>query len=129
MIVFRDLLQLHHVHGGELRGDHHHGPQLPPQAQGDTQHAGLGGDSVPPVPPLAPDDAEARQEDHQEDHHDAEEAQGAGQDGAHLQVVAGQRSGHGGQLQVPVPHEPHHAGHSRHRVPPEELQVSTVLKQ
>ena len=127
VIVFRDLLQLHHVHGGQLRGDHHHGPQLSPQAQGDAQHARLGGHIVPPVPALAPHDAQAWQENHQEDHHDAEEAQGAGQDGAHLQVAAGQCPGHGGQLQVPVPHEPHNARHSG-RLPPEELQVSSALK-
>ena len=38
----RDLLQLHHVHGGELRGDDHHDPQLPPQAGGHPHHAHLG---------------------------------------------------------------------------------------
>ena len=75
----RNLLQLHHVHGGEQRGDDHHGAQLPPPAQGDPRHARLGADGVPAVPPLAPHDVQTRQEDHQEDHHDAEEAEGAGQ--------------------------------------------------
>ena len=50
---FRNLLQLHHVHGGELRGDHHHGPQLSPQDGGHTQHARLGQESLPPVAALA----------------------------------------------------------------------------
>ena len=38
----RNLLQLHHVHGGELRGDHHHDPQLPPPEAGHSSDAGLG---------------------------------------------------------------------------------------
>ena len=38
----RDLLQLHHVHGGEFRGNHHHDPQLSPQAGGHPHHAQLG---------------------------------------------------------------------------------------
>ena len=40
--AFRDLLQLHHVHGGEFRGDDHHDPQLPPQAGGHPHYAHLG---------------------------------------------------------------------------------------
>ena len=38
----RNLLQLHHVHGGQQCGDHHHDPQLPPQEGPHPQHAGLG---------------------------------------------------------------------------------------
>ena len=49
---FRNLLQLHHVHGGELGGDHHHGPQLSSPDGGHTQHARLGQESLPPVAAL-----------------------------------------------------------------------------
>ena len=38
----RHLLQRNHVHGGQLCGDHHHGPQLPPQTGGDSRDAGVG---------------------------------------------------------------------------------------
>ena len=40
--VFRDLLQLHHVHGGLQRGHNHPRPQLPPQAAGHSRDAGMG---------------------------------------------------------------------------------------
>jgi hypothetical protein len=42
VLVYRDLLQLHHVHGGEQRGDHHHDPQLSPQAGRHSRDACLG---------------------------------------------------------------------------------------
>ena len=38
----RDLLQLHHVHGGQQCGHHHHDPQLPPQTIRHAPHALLG---------------------------------------------------------------------------------------
>ena len=52
-LIVRDLLQLHHVHGGQLCGDDHHGPQLSPQAGGHPRDAGLGEVSVPAVAALA----------------------------------------------------------------------------
>ena len=63
----RHLLQRDNVHGGQLCGDDHHGPQLPPQAGGDPRDAGLGEDHLPPVGALAAQDEQARGEDHQED--------------------------------------------------------------
>ena len=44
---------------------------------------------------LAPQDGAARGEDHQEDHHDGQEDEGAGHQGDLLQVVALQCSGYG----------------------------------
>lgn len=41
---YRHLLQLHHVHGGQQCGDHHHDPQLPPQTIRHASHALLGKD-------------------------------------------------------------------------------------
>ena len=38
----RDLLQLHHGHGGEQRAADCAGAQLPPQAPGHPQHAHMG---------------------------------------------------------------------------------------
>ena len=40
--VIRNLLQLHHVHGGEQRGHHHHDPQLPPPPGRHPRDAQLG---------------------------------------------------------------------------------------
>ena len=40
--LFRNLLQLHHVHGSKLCGDHHHDPQLPPQEIWYSWNATLG---------------------------------------------------------------------------------------
>ena len=34
--IFRNLFQLHHVHGGKLRSDDHHGLELSSQAQRDS---------------------------------------------------------------------------------------------
>ena len=46
----RNLLQLHHVHGGQQCGDHHHDPQLPPQESTHSQeHARLGKVRVSPA--------------------------------------------------------------------------------
>ena len=74
----RNLLQRHHVHGGELSGDHHHGPQLSPQDGGDTRYAGHGQDHLPPVGAMDHEDAQAGG-DHQQDHHPGpEEDEGAG---------------------------------------------------
>ena len=67
MIVFRDLLQLHHVHGGQLCGHHHHGPQLPPQAGGDTRDAGVGEDHLLAVGTMASPHEQAGGENHPED--------------------------------------------------------------
>jgi hypothetical protein len=43
----RDLLQLHHVYGGEQCCHHHHDPQLPSQAGRHPRDAGVGRFSVP----------------------------------------------------------------------------------
>ena len=66
--MFRNLLQRDNVHGGQLSGDDHHGPELPPQVGGDPRDAGLGENSVPAVGALAPQNEQAGREDHQEDH-------------------------------------------------------------
>ena len=50
---------------------------------------------LPPVAALAPKDGPARREDHQEDHHDGQEDEGARHQGNLLQVVALQCSGYG----------------------------------
>ena len=49
----RHLLQRNHVHGGQLCGDHHHGPQLPPQTGGDSRDAGVGEDHLLAVGTMA----------------------------------------------------------------------------
>ena len=54
-----------------------------------------GGRHLPPVAPLAPQDGQAGREDHQEDHHDGQEDEGAGHQGDLLQVVTFQCTGHG----------------------------------
>ena len=59
-VCCRNLLQLHHVHGGQLRGHHHHGPQLPPQAGGHPRDARLGEVAVPAVAALATEDVAVR---------------------------------------------------------------------
>ena len=41
-IILRNIFQLHHVHGGEQRGDHHHDPQLSSQTGGHSRDAELG---------------------------------------------------------------------------------------
>lgn len=41
-LMFRDVFQLHHGHGGEQRPADRAGPQLSPQTPGHTQHAHLG---------------------------------------------------------------------------------------
>ena len=64
----RNLLQRDHVYGCELRGDHHHGPQLPPQAGGDPRDAGVGEDNLPPMGALAAEDEQTRGEDHKENY-------------------------------------------------------------
>ena len=84
----RNILQLHHVHGGEQCGHHHHGPELPPQAQGDPHHALLGPDAVPSISSMVADDASTRKEDNEEDNNDSEEDEGAGQDRDLLQISA-----------------------------------------
>ena len=53
---------------------------------------------VPAVGPLDPQDAETRPEDHQENHHDAQEDEGSGQEGHCLEVPASERDGHGRRL-------------------------------
>ena len=50
---------------------------------------------LPPVAALAPQDGPAGREDHQEDHHDGQEDEGARHQGNLLQVVALQCSGYG----------------------------------
>ena len=63
-----------------------------------------GSNSVPPIPSLVVDDVKTWQEDHQEDHHDAEEVEGAGQDGERVQITLGERPRHGGQFQISISH-------------------------
>ena len=41
-IILRNIFQLHHVHGGEQRGDHHHDPQLSSQEGAYSSHARVG---------------------------------------------------------------------------------------
>ena len=41
-IIVRNIFQLHHVHGGEQRGDHHHDPQLSSQEGAHSPHARVG---------------------------------------------------------------------------------------
>ena len=48
--------------------------------------------------PLGAEDGPAGGEDHQEDHHDAEQDEGAGPEGEVLQVVTCQRARHGRRL-------------------------------
>ena len=91
----RNLLQLHHVHGGQLGGDDHHGPQLSPQAGRHPRDAGLGEVSVPAVAALVTSHVsvtlnllsllaasnvitQAGREDHYQDHPGTEENEGAG---------------------------------------------------
>ena len=50
---------------------------------------------LPAVAALAPQDGQAGREDHQEDHHDGQEDEGARHQGDLLQVVALQCSGYG----------------------------------
>ena len=89
--MFRNLLQRDNVHGGQLSGDDHHGPELPPQAQGNAYHAFLGADTVPSISSVVADDASTGQEDNEEDNNDSEEDEGAGQDRDLLQISACQR--------------------------------------
>ena len=42
LVVFRHILQLHHVHGGLERGHHHHDSQLSPSIGGHPWDAKLG---------------------------------------------------------------------------------------
>ena len=65
-VCCRNLLQLHHVHGGQLRGHHHHGPQLSPQVGGDPRDAGLGEAHLPAVGALASPHESAGRENYQE---------------------------------------------------------------
>ena len=60
ILCCRNILQLHHVHGGQLSGDHHHGPQLPPQTGGHPRDAGLGEVAVPAVAALDTPDVSVR---------------------------------------------------------------------
>ena len=60
----RHLLQRDNVHGGQLGGDDHHGPQLSPQAGGDPRDAGLGEAHLPTVGSLAPPYEQAGGENH-----------------------------------------------------------------
>ena len=56
---------------------------------------GSGAGAVPAVDPLAPSDVSAWGEDHQEDHHDAEQDEGARPQGKVIQVPARQRPRYG----------------------------------
>ena len=67
LYITRHLLQRHHVHGRELRGDDHHGAQLSPPAGGDPRDAGLGEAHLPPVGALAPPHEQTGGENHPED--------------------------------------------------------------
>ena len=51
----------------------------------------VGEDAVSPVDPLDPENGPAWGEDHEEDHHDAEQDEGARPQGEVLQVAVGQR--------------------------------------
>ena len=54
LLLARNVLQLHHVHG-QLQLHHHHPhPQLPPPPGRHPRDARLGGHGVPPVAALAP---------------------------------------------------------------------------
>ena len=53
-----------------------------------------GVDSPPAVAPMASQDEKTRPENHQENHLDAQEDEGSGQERYCLQVAAGQRHGH-----------------------------------
>ncbi len=61
---------------------------------------GSGTNGVPAVDPVDAAHGAPRAEDHPQDHHDAEQDEGAGPEGAVLQVAAGQRTRHGRRLQA-----------------------------
>ena len=61
-----------------------------------------GSNSLPPVDTIDPENVSSRRKNHQEDHHDAEQDEGVGPEGALLQVAAGQRLGHGRRLSAVV---------------------------
>ena len=77
----RNIFQCHNVHGGQQRGDHHHGAQLPPQDGGDPRDAGLGQDDLPPVGSLDNEDVTSGGDNHEEDNPGPEEDEGVGQEG------------------------------------------------
>ncbi len=55
---------------------------------------------VPAVDPLGASHGPPGAEDHPQDHHDAEQDEGAGPQGEELKVAAGERARHGRRLQV-----------------------------
>ena len=65
------VLQRHELHGGRLRGDHHHDPQLPPPARRHARHARVGAEGIPAVDPVGAANEPPGREDNAEDHHDA----------------------------------------------------------
>ena len=65
---------------------------------------GTGENNISPMDPLGAENGQAWREDHQEDHHDAEEVEGAGQNGERVQITLGERPRHGGQFQISISH-------------------------
>ena len=59
-----------------------------------------GPDDIPSMVALVPSHGQTRREDHSKVHHDAEQDEGAGPQGEVVEVIAGQRTGHGRRLQV-----------------------------
>ena len=105
---------MHHDHGGQLCGVHHHDPQLPPPAgqhTHDVRHhapgiltfshnnlcvqAPLDHRDIPPVAALAPEDVQTRQDPDKEGDPDGDKAQGVGEGRQAGQLSSGS-PGHGG---------------------------------
>lgn len=64
----------------------------------DDDYFSLGTMRLPTMDPMGPPHGPARRKDHKENHHDAEQDEGAGPQGAVLQKPPGQRARHGRRL-------------------------------